>query len=287
MIRFLVLCHAGDRTALHVGATLRRRHGTDAVRMLSSDELELGARWSHRLNGATAATRLRLADGTRLDSGRIGVVFNRLLHARAAHFSAAGEVDQGYAVMELYALWMSWLESLPCPVMNPPSVWGLGSQRRSHAEWLVRAAEAGFAVADYRFTTDPRRFGVRDRVPHRRVSDLAGNVRFEPIPAHLVGRRPCAYLESPAPAGSRILVAGEALAGPLAERFRGPLGRLRAAAGIDLFEVEMVRQAGADEGRAGWRLFTVDPFPRFEDPQRVAACAAMLETAAGSGEAGR
>ena len=282
MTRFLVLCHAGDRTALNVGATLRRRYGADAARMVSSDELELASHWSHRLDGAAATTRLRLGDGTELSSDRIGVVFNRLLWTQAQHFRSADEDDHGYAVAELYALWLSWLESLPCPVMNAPSVWGLGTQRRSHAEWLVLACQAGFAAPAYRITTDPRRFGARDLAPHRRVPDGAGGVRFEPVPAHLVGRRPCAYLEPVGRERSRILVAGDTFAGPLGERFKEPLGRLRAAAGLDLFEVELVRPADA-ERLPDWLLSRVDPFPYFEDPERVAACVAMLEAASEKG----
>ncbi|MBZ0114897.1 MAG: hypothetical protein K8J08_20720 [Thermoanaerobaculia bacterium] len=277
VIDFLVLCHADDRTALHVGASLRRRHGEGSVRVVSSDEVELAPRWAHRLEGGVTTTRLQLSDGTRLDSGRLGVVFNRLLTPRAPHFQAAGREDHGYAVMELYALWLSWLEGLPCPVMNAPSVWGLGTQRRSHGEWLARAAEAGLAGTGYRFTTDARRFGVRGQTPHRRVVDVMGGVHFEPVAGPSVGRRPCVYFESLGPERSRILVAGRRCVGPLGERFEESLMRLRVISGLDLFEVELCRRIGA--GGPEWRLVAVDPFPRFEDSTSVAACVEMLETA--------
>lgn len=285
MIRYLVLCHDGDWTALHVGSILQIRHGADMVRVVFSRELELAPHWSHRISNATDTTLIRLADGTEIVSDHLDVVFNRLLYSQALHFHTSSMDDRGYAVMELYALWLSWLKSQPCPVINAPSVWGLGTQRRNHAEWLVRAHEAGFPVTDYRFTTDPRRFVVRDWVPHRKVLDAREGIQLIPIQAHLVGRRPCAYLQPLEPERSRILVAGDKHVGPLGAQFRGPLKRLRATTGLDLFEVEMVRSAATAQQCSEWVLFEVNPFPNFDDPERVAACVSMLETAAKMKEA--
>jgi hypothetical protein len=153
-MRFLILAHLNDETALRVYAELRSRHGSDNVLIASNEELVYAPHWMHRFQSGHFLTRIRLADGTVLDSESIGVVFNRLRFPIMPHFDKSSEADKNYAVMEMHSLLLSWLASLPCAVLNPATSRGLAGPERSHAEWICLAQAAQLPVRRLVLSTD-------------------------------------------------------------------------------------------------------------------------------------
>ncbi len=109
-----------------------------------------GAIWDHRVGNDGTASRLTLGDGRVVDSGEIRGTLNRLQVAPPPPLAAE---DREYGFHELSALLMSWLASLPGPMLNPPDTRGLAGAWRSPAEWAVLAAEAGLRAAPV--TVDP------------------------------------------------------------------------------------------------------------------------------------
>lgn len=154
----LILAHEGDDVAVRVYCLLRARHGKEAARLLSVDELILASRWSHRVVGGRTSTCIDLHDGSSLSDNDLGAVFNRLQFADNARFAGAQEDDRAYARMETFALLVSWLAGLKCPVVNPASPAGLSGRRHESFAWQLMAACCGLPVARLRFTTSARRY---------------------------------------------------------------------------------------------------------------------------------
>ncbi len=290
---FLILAHLGDETALRVCAALRARHGGNHVRLVSCEELVLAPYWAHRLEDSQVTTEVRLHDGTSLDLANIRVVFNRLLALAAPHFASAKAVDRDYAIQEMNALCLSWLASLPCPVVNPPTPTGLSAPARSHAEWLLLAGRAGLPVQGYHFSTDPRwrhpesndtsrqsKSETSDSstcvrtayVPHRWWPDNPG-YGFERVSAPLASRVPTLYLEPVSEGQESVLIAGEAVVGNLAGRYAEPLGRVARLAHCDLLEVVFARAVTG----GNWKVCGVNPFPHVRSAEAVEAIVQLLE----------
>lgn len=68
---------------------------------------------------------------------------NRLTGPPETVIGRARAADRAYAREELYAFWLSWLATLPGPVLNAPDPRGLGGAHRSPEEWALLAAAAG------------------------------------------------------------------------------------------------------------------------------------------------
>lgn len=116
-----------------------------------------GATWDHRVNDDGVATTLALADGRVLTSSEIQGTLNRLVQVPMGLITALGPADRDYAFHEFSALFLSWLASLPGPILNPPEARGLGGAWRPPGEWAMLAAESGVPSARVRFdSTDER-----------------------------------------------------------------------------------------------------------------------------------
>ena len=280
-MHFVILAHAGDETALRVYAALSERHGRPNVKLVSGEELALAPHWTHRLEGPSSFTELRLPDGTDLASNRLGVVFNRLQYAPMPHFAASAPEDRDYATTEMYAFWLSWLASLACPVVNRPTPRGLGTQNRSLAEWLCLAARAGLPARSYYFTSDPRRFPHKEYAAYRRLPGGAthGAAHFEPVERLSVERHPAFFLDALGGQRQSLLVAGQRVVGDLAVRYGEAAQRLAIQAGCDLLEVVFgpaMHEAGAPRG-AAWNVSEITSFPQVRDGASVAAIVDLLE----------
>ena len=146
-----------------------RRHRREDVKLGSAEEIVYAPRWVHRLADPPAESEITLHDGTQIRGPETGVVFNRLQCVDMPHFAAA---DREYALMEMHALILSWLASLPCPVINVPAPQGLAGADRSQLAWQYLAAKAGL----------PSKPGAR--VDGYRFSALAAGGRvIGPVPA--------------------------------------------------------------------------------------------------------
>jgi hypothetical protein len=277
-MRFLILAHSNDQTALQVHVMLRARHGPDQVKLTLGEDLAYSPFWKHCLEDRKVTTELILRDGTCLTSGRIGVVFNRLLAPTVPYFASA--VDQNYAVMEMYALYLSWLSSLPCPVVNNVSSIGLGVQTRSHAEWLLLAAKAGLPVRGFHFTSDPRWVQEGRYVPYRPQPNL-GAFDFEKISSPSISRAPIFYLEEVGEEQETMLVSLPHVTGRLTKLFGAPLKRLARLAGCDLLQV-FFAPAATNQGNTNenpmWRVCSITPFPHAQTMAEVTAIVQLLES---------
>lgn len=271
---FLILAHLGDETALRVYAALRARHGTGQVKLVSSEELVLAPYWAHILENAQVTTNIRLSDGTTLDSANIGVVFNRLVVLTMPHFAAATKVDQDYAIMEMTALCLSWLASLPCPVINVVTPPGLGTQTRTHAEWLWLAGKAGLPTQDYHLTTDPRWFREPTDFPYQRHKN---NSELTLLPA---SRQPTIYLETLSEQWQSLLVAGDKVVGDLTDLYGEQVIHLAKLADCDLLEVILassVVKSAQIISSENWKVCRVNSFPHLQTTEAISAIVQLLE----------
>lgn len=143
----LLLCDAEDAPALWAWRHLVGR-GV-ALDVVTSADLMRAHRWEHRLEGGTARALVELSDGRTIDTAEVRGTLNRLTAPRAELLGRAVESDRDYAVQEVWAMWMSWLHTLPEPVLNrvtPPS---LSGPWPSYPQWLVHASEAGLRTAPW------------------------------------------------------------------------------------------------------------------------------------------
>lgn len=146
---WLVLCDASDASATLAFQALRAR-GIAPLEMITADALSLAEEWEHRIEGDAASVRFRLQDGRSFEGSALRGVLNRLYTAPTWHWRAADKADQEYVQQELIAFFLSWLNALPCPVVNRPTPQGLCGRWRSESEWVCLAQRAGLPVAPYR-----------------------------------------------------------------------------------------------------------------------------------------
>lgn len=239
---------------------------------VSVEELTLAASWSHTQSDGRVHTLVELPEGRRIDSDTVGAVLNRARYAPAPPFPRAR--DREYALMEMFALLVSWLRGLRCPVANPTSARGLAGSERSLFEWLRLAASCDLPTRRLRFTTDGRRFHLAGMQAHQ--PPIVNGRSFGPalngaVPA---GPRPVLFAE---PIGSieRVLVIGKTV-------FGGPKGtadrlrRFAAASESVILEVGMASRNGHRESVVCY----ADPFPEQLTDEQVESLSAWLVTAA-------
>lgn len=157
---WLVLCDINDISAAWAYRALRAR-GLSPVAMVSAHGLALGECREHRIGRGGTSVRLATDDGLEIDGAELRGVLNRLCTVPVDHWRQASKADRDYAQQELVALTLSWLHSLPCPVINRPTPQGLCGQWRHESEWVWLAMNAGLPVAPYRQS-------ARDRIDEMR-----------------------------------------------------------------------------------------------------------------------
>jgi hypothetical protein len=241
-----VFCDTADLPALWAAGRLRARGLT--VEIVSAQVLEAALTWRHRVSAdGVAGVTIELADGRRISSEAAAAVLNRVSHVPRSRVDRVGGEDRDYAVQEMNALFLSWLEALPGLVVNPATPQGLCGRWRHPSEWALLAAKAGLASAPYRQSdeTDPDR----------------------------------ACLMAPVPGAVSVFAVGEAAVGPpqVPTGVREACVRLARAAGEVLLGVDLL--PGVD---GVWRLAGASPTPdlmRGGEPL-IDALAALLEPAA-------
>lgn len=224
---WLVLCETHDAAASWAYASLRAR-GLAPLDILSAEQLALSEFQEHRLDGPRSTLRLRTESGLQVDGQRLGGVLNRLWTVPIGHWRQAGEADRNYVQQELFAFFLSWLHSLPCPVLNRPTPQGLCGQWRQESEWAWLARQAGLPVAAYRQTS-------RDTVDESR-----GERRLVPAGATV---------------HTAIVVGARVVGAPIPAAIAAACVRLSALARTPLLGVDFV------ESPAGWRFAGASPTP--------------------------
>jgi hypothetical protein len=144
----LILCEEADVAAAWAAGGLRQRGvETDIV---TGADLAVAGRLEHRVGRSGATFELELAGGRRLCGRTVKGLLNRLSFVPAACLRRIGGPDRDYAVQEIYALYLSWLHSLPGPLLNPPAPQGLCGNWRHLSSWTALAVQAGVPVMPYR-----------------------------------------------------------------------------------------------------------------------------------------
>jgi hypothetical protein len=177
---WLVLCDRSDHAALWAHRGLEAR-GFQPLELVTADALAYALRWEHRVGAAGASVAVELADGRRIDGGRVRGVLNRLVAVPEGHLALVRDEDREYARQELHAFFVSWLACLPGRVVNRPTPQGLCGSWRHRSEWLALAAAAGLPAAPFRM--DGHAGGGGLVAPWRTVLVVGGEALGVELPA--------------------------------------------------------------------------------------------------------
>lgn len=146
---WLLLCNSHDRSALWAAGRLRTR-GIEPLLVLTPELLHYGRRWEHRLDpDGSASVAFTLADGREVNGRDVRGVLNRIPAVPSHLLAHLVETDRAYAQQEWTAFHMSWLASLPVPVLNLPVAEGLCGAWRHASEWAWLATQAGLDPGEY------------------------------------------------------------------------------------------------------------------------------------------
>ena len=259
-MRFLILAHQGDATAIHVAARLSQRHRPEDTRLVSMEEIVFAPRWSHTLNGAKAKAALTLRDGTEIHGDRIGIVFNRLQYLDMPHFATSDKADREYAAMEMFALFLSWLKALSCPIINPVSSQNLAGPIHSSLAWQQLAGKAGLPTVRLRLTSSLRRYSVSDLIPYPSAPGAIGNV-------------PACLTEAAGDQFAHAFVAGKEVLGDVPTSLMPGCAQLASLSG---FEVLLIHFASL-RSDGSWKFNGIDPYPAITERPAIEAIVRLLE----------
>jgi hypothetical protein len=147
---YLVLCSSMDIPAqwAHQGLLA---HGLDA-RLLTAEMLESATQWEHHLDSRTNSISFVLSDGQAISGQEIDGVLNRLMAPSQNLARRAVPEDRDYALQETTAFYLSWLNSLSCPLLNQPTPQGLAGRWLHLSELTLFAHQAGLTTLAYRQT---------------------------------------------------------------------------------------------------------------------------------------
>jgi hypothetical protein len=193
---WIVLCSAGDASALWVYERLRVR-GHAPIDLLFVESLAHAAvRWEHGIGARGATLTLTTGDGRRLCGTDVGAVLNRLVSAPLGMVDAAEPEDRDYARNELTAFAASWLRTLSARVVNAPHPHGLCGRWRQPLEWRALAVRAGLVTAPLRLASVdpdmPRPVGFGDEPGTTTVLAVDGRILHTGVPSAV--QRACAQL---------------------------------------------------------------------------------------------
>lgn len=275
----VILAHAEDPVPLRVQAALQQ-DGVDAY-VVSDRDLVVAKRWCHRLSSDGAvSTQLTLADSSPVNFDDIGVVWNCLREVRATHFAFPRESDVRYAVMETQALWLSWLASMPVPVLNRPTPRALGGGVLGDAEWISLARAAGLPTRKWQLSTDARRFAHPQYAPQ---PPFEGGDEEETHGSRPFGRSPALFLEPVDPTISVATVVCDTVVGEPADLWHRELVALGKSARLDIMQVSFaICAGGARSDRRDSRVCGFSSDLRVAGDDVIETVAGLLERTASS-----
>lgn len=162
---WLVLCSLSDEGGLWAFEHLRAR-GLGPVELVTSDALAYAA-WEHGIDGKGAQVLVTLNDGRKLQSDQIAGTLNRLVWLPAESFMLIHPDERDYVTQELNAFYVSWLNTLPEPMLNRPTTQSLCGRIHHISEWISLAAKAGLPIPRYRQSSRslPPEYALHARVP--------------------------------------------------------------------------------------------------------------------------
>ena len=143
---WLILSETDDGSARWAYKGLLNR-GLDPIRLVTTRELCIGARWEHRIGNNEISVIIRLADGSKIVNNEVGGVLNLIRSPSPENLILIHPSDRYYVNEELYSFYLSWLYAIGSPIINQPTPHGLTGHWRNHSEWVFLAARAGLPAA--------------------------------------------------------------------------------------------------------------------------------------------
>jgi hypothetical protein len=250
----LILAHLDDQTAIRVSAYLRRRLGRERVRIITPEALALAEKICLQFDSHRFAFEIKLAGGGLIEHEAIAVVFNRMRYAPAPQFTDSSIIDQDYACSELTALWLSWLSSLICPVINPPSSRSLSGPGFSRLEWLQLAASVGMPVCEGDFNSLKTDF----------FKIKSGNQNYPAARSHLVAGDSITGTQE----SSRLNAQND--------DYHLQIRHLQDRSGCTLFRIVEVADSITPSG-SDWRVIDIQPFPVATSLAEIQSVVTLLE----------
>ena len=143
------LCDVYDAAAYWAAEQLQ--HAGHDVSVATAAQLDAAVRLQHRISrSGSCSVEIQLADGRCL-SDRDGVgILNRLSAVAPDRLQAIAGPERDYALQEMHALFLSWLNAFPGKMLNRPTTQGLGGNWRHPSAWALLAGQAGLESAAYR-----------------------------------------------------------------------------------------------------------------------------------------
>jgi hypothetical protein len=270
-VSYAVLAHRGDTDAELLARELALRDPGSFVAW--EDELFLGSHFTHRLGEDGVGTEILCAGGHRLDSSVLRGLACRLSRAMPPQFANAPRADRDYAAMESQALLLSWLQSLPCPVVNPASPRSLNGPALGLLEWLPLAAASG--LRSRRVALAPPGAPPPYEGWEPLAGDLGSATTALPTAANgAAGEDGWARLwAEPVGEAAELLVLGERVLGGASSEEAQGYAVLARRAGCSLLGVHV---AAAAEGDPAARVFCgAETMPRL-GPEGAAALAGLM-----------
>ena len=274
-MNFVVLADPADDTALKTALLLRQRHGPERVQIRTADELLL-AHWEHRVSNAGVHNVVRFHDGAQITNSERTIIFNRLTAFAPPIFAGASAVNREYARTEMYALFLSWLESDRHRVVNPPSPTGSVSGVMRPLIWQHLALRSGFRTLGLGATTSTRRFpAAAGSLPRPDVSSVAD-------PYQNASMNSFGWYSRPLPDRTiSALVIGDKVLGDVSGITSSSCVRLTTLARIDLLGIDLAFEAPTHEGPEDPGTFIgANPCPVIADPSAIHELVQYLETLA-------
>jgi hypothetical protein len=144
MAPILIIHEDHDLSATWLADRLAARGRT--VECFSGCNFATAPVWHHRLGTAGVEIRIDFADGRSLGTRAYAGMINRLPYLPQTLLASFGGTDAEYARQEWFALYLSWLNALQCPMFNRPTPQGLAGHWRHPADWSALARRAGLPV---------------------------------------------------------------------------------------------------------------------------------------------
>jgi hypothetical protein len=241
---WLIICTPEDEAALWAYQGLRAR-GLAPLELVMAGDLAFARHWEHRIGAAGASTDVVLADGREIRGREVRGVLNRLQWLPTDSLALIRPGDREYVSQELAAFYLSWLYSLPAPMLNRPTPQGLAGQWRHPSAWAWLATMARLPVADL----------------HKTSQDLDGHGALG-SPYLPPGANPSLF--SGPPVQTVFVIAGCVIGPPLPTAIREGCQRLAALSGAGLLGIDLLPGGPpyvAPVPPGAWTFGTASPIP--------------------------
>jgi hypothetical protein len=142
---YVVVANRNDLAAQALVAHWTEQCGVDAALLTCADLSLVG--WRHYLSQARDSTAV--VAGRCIALSDVTGVLTRLSAVRVDELAHIVATDRVYVAQEMSAFLLSWLTTLRCPVLNPPTTTCLAGPGWRQTRWLHLAAQLGIPVQPF------------------------------------------------------------------------------------------------------------------------------------------